>query len=106
MKIQNKKKSRGGWWEEVDFFPFPFRRPPRAFFSPHPILPSTMTQRGGSNRTLGAKDFSSAISVRPFPIALVNPKKSAGKSGWKVLKKCSKSQNSVQKVLKVVKSYL
>ena len=36
----------------------------RAFcFFPHPILPSTTTQRGGSNRTLGAKHFSSAISV-------------------------------------------
>ena len=42
---------------------FPFRRPLRAFFFPHPILSSTTTQRGGSNPTLGAKDFSSANSV-------------------------------------------
>ena len=64
MEIQNRKKARGGRWEEVDFFPFPFPSSPTRFlFFPHPILPSTTTQRGGSNRTLGAKDFSSAISV-------------------------------------------
>ena len=62
MKIQNRKKARGGRWEEVDFFLFPVRRLLRAFF-PHPILSSTTTQRDGSSRTLGAKDFSSAISV-------------------------------------------
>ena len=42
---------------------FPFRRPLRALFSLTPSSPPLTTQRGGSNRTLGAKDFSSAISV-------------------------------------------
>ena len=63
MEIQNRKKVRGGKWEGVYFFPFPFPSSPTRFFFPHPRLPSTTTQRGGSNRTLGAKDFSSANSL-------------------------------------------
>ena len=63
MEIQNRKKARGGRWEEVYFFPFPFPSSPTHFFSLTPSSPPLTTQRGGSNRTLGAKDFSSAISV-------------------------------------------
>ena len=37
MEIQNRKKARGGRWEEVDFFPF--RRPLRALFSLTPGSP-------------------------------------------------------------------
>ena len=61
FKIERKLAGENGKGSTSSLFPF--RRPLRAFFFPHPRLPSTTTQRGGSNRTLGAKDFSSANSL-------------------------------------------
>ena len=63
MEIQNRKKLAGENGKGSTSSLFPFRRPLPAFFFPHPRLPSTTAQRGGSNRTLGAKDFSSANSL-------------------------------------------
>ena len=39
MEIQNRKKARGGRWEEVDFFPFSFPSSPTRFF--FPLTPSS-----------------------------------------------------------------
>ena len=39
MEIQNRKKARGGKWEGVYFFPFPFPSSPTRFFFPSPQAP-------------------------------------------------------------------
>ena len=39
MEIQNRKKARGGKWEGVYFFPFPFPSSPTRFFSLTPGSP-------------------------------------------------------------------
>ena len=39
MEIQNREKARGGKWEGVYFFPFPFPSSPTRFFFPSPQAP-------------------------------------------------------------------
>ena len=63
MEIQNRKKARGGRWEEVYFFPFPFPSSPTRFFFPHPILPSTNDTKRRQQSYPGCERLSSAISV-------------------------------------------
>ena len=88
MEIQNRKKARGGRWEEVYFFPFPFPSSPTRFFSLTPSSPPLTTQRGEQQSYPGCErlflcDFGRFYVLHPEASRHLREKTSSTKGiGW------------------------